>query len=51
MPAPTVAEALGYHHVTTAELAAQAGGTWSRYAPGDHSRSSPDQAQLRIHDN
>ena len=50
MPAPIVAEALGYHHVTTAKLAAQAGGTWSRYAPGDHSRSSPDQAQLRIHD-
>ena len=48
--AENVAEALGYHHVTTAKLAAQAGGTWSRYAPGDHSRSSPDQAQLRIHD-
>ena len=37
-PAPVVAEALGYHHVTTAKLAAQAGGTWNRYAPGDHSR-------------
>jgi hypothetical protein len=36
MPAPVVAEALGYDHVTTAKLAAQAGGTWSRYAAGDH---------------
>jgi hypothetical protein len=50
MPAPIVADALGYHHVTTAKLAAQSGGTWSRYAPGDHSRSSSDQARLRIHD-
>ncbi|MGH9059663.1 MAG: hypothetical protein ACRDZY_09155, partial [Acidimicrobiales bacterium] len=39
MPAPVVADALGYHPVTTAKLAAQAGDTWSRYAPGDHSRS------------
>ena len=30
MPAPVVADALGYHHVTTAKLAAQAGATWSR---------------------
>jgi len=50
MPAPIVAEALGYHHVTTAKLAAQTGGTWSRYAPGDHSRSSSDQTQQRTHD-
>jgi len=33
MPAPVVADALGYHPVTTAKLAAQAAGTWSRYAP------------------
>lgn len=39
MPAPVVADALGYHQVTTAKLAAQAGGTWSRYAAGDHLRS------------
>ena len=38
MPAPVVADALGYHQVTTAKLAAQAGGTFSRYAPGDHQR-------------
>lgn len=38
MPAPVVADALGYHHVTTTKLASQAGATWSRYAPGDHSQ-------------
>ncbi len=38
MPAPVVADALSYHPVTTAKLAAQAAGTWSRYAPGDHLR-------------
>lgn len=37
IPAPIVADALGYHHATTTKLAAQAGATWSRYAPGDHS--------------
>jgi hypothetical protein len=46
MPAPVVADALGYHHVTTTRLAAQAGATWSRYAPGDHTRSS----SRRTHD-
>jgi hypothetical protein len=38
MPAPVVTDALGYHPVTTAKLAAQSGGTFSRYAPGDHGR-------------
>lgn len=38
MPAPVVADALGYHHSTTTRLAAHAGATWSRYAPGDHSQ-------------
>jgi hypothetical protein len=33
MPAPVVADALGYHHVTTTRLTTEAGGTWSRYAP------------------
>jgi hypothetical protein len=37
MPAPVVADALGYHHVTTTRIAAQAGATWGRYASGDHS--------------
>ncbi len=39
MPAPVVADALGYHPVTTAKRAAQAAGTWSRYGPGGHLRS------------
>jgi hypothetical protein len=39
MPAPVVAEALGYHRVTTVKPASEAGGTWSRYAAGDHWRS------------
>jgi hypothetical protein len=39
MPAPVVADALGYHPVTTAKIATQAGVTWSRYAPGDHTRT------------
>jgi hypothetical protein len=39
MPAPVVADALGYHHVTTTKLAAQTGSTWSRYASGEHPRS------------
>jgi site-specific recombinase XerD len=36
LPAPIVATALGYHHVTTTRLAVEAGTTWSNYAPGDH---------------
>jgi hypothetical protein len=39
MPAAVVADALGYHHVTTTRLASEAGGTWSRYAAGDHTWS------------
>ncbi|MGH3157885.1 MAG: hypothetical protein ACRDNF_15095 [Streptosporangiaceae bacterium] len=38
MPAPVVADALSYSQDTTARLAAQAGSTFSRYAPGDHAR-------------
>ena len=38
MPAPIVATALGYHHVTTTRLAAGAGTTWANYAPGDHGK-------------
>ncbi|MFF3617426.1 hypothetical protein [Streptomyces sp. NPDC002580] len=37
-PAPVVARALGYHDKTTTRLIVEAGGTWSRYAPGDHSQ-------------
>ncbi|MCC4314811.1 hypothetical protein [Streptomyces malaysiensis] len=37
-PAPVIAKALGYYDKTTARLVTEAGGTWSRYAPGDHTR-------------
>lgn len=37
-PAPVVARMLGYHDETTAQVAAEAGGTWCHYAPGDHTR-------------
>jgi hypothetical protein len=35
-PAPVVAQALGFHALTTHRHAAEAGGTWKSYAPGDH---------------
>jgi hypothetical protein len=38
VPAPVVAQALGYHHNTTTRVATEAGTPWSRYATGDHSR-------------
>ncbi|MFE3495771.1 hypothetical protein [Streptomyces sp. NPDC059175] len=50
MPAPVVADALGYHQVTTAKLAAQAGGTWSRYASGDHTWSPAGWTPQAAHD-
>jgi hypothetical protein len=37
-PAPMVARMLGYTHDHPARLVAEAGGTWARYAPGDHSQ-------------
>ncbi|MGW3472335.1 hypothetical protein ACWDKQ_28575 [Saccharopolyspora sp. NPDC000995] len=36
-PAPVVAGMLGYHPNTT--LAAEAGATWTHYAPGDHGKA------------
>lgn len=39
LPAPVVADALGYHEKTTSRLLRESGGTWSRYAAGDHLRS------------
>ena len=36
--APVMAKALGYHDETATRLVTEAGGTWSRYAPGDHTR-------------
>jgi hypothetical protein len=41
-PAPVVAQSLGFHHQTTTRVAAEAGKTWTRYAPGDH---TPQQLQ------
>ncbi len=38
VPAPVVAQALGYHHRTTTRVASEAGTPWVRYAAGDHSR-------------
>jgi hypothetical protein len=38
VPAPVVAQALGYRHSTTTRVATEAGTPWSRYASGDHSR-------------
>ncbi|MFE7333187.1 hypothetical protein ACFU8W_52195 [Streptomyces sp. NPDC057565] len=35
-PAPVIARALDYHDKTTTHLVVEAGGTWSRYAAGDH---------------
>lgn len=43
MPASVVADALGYHPVTTAKLASQAGTTWSRYAAGPHQGAAPHE--------
>ncbi|MET7667338.1 hypothetical protein [Micromonospora luteifusca] len=38
-PAPVVADALGFHPTTATRQVTNAGGTWSRYAPGDHTPS------------
>jgi hypothetical protein len=37
-PPSVVVGMLGYHTVHTEAVAAQAGGTWKKYAPGDHTR-------------
>lgn len=37
-PAPVIAQALGFHDKTTTQVVAEAGGTWNRYAPSDHSQ-------------
>ncbi|MFF9206296.1 hypothetical protein ACF1AE_31735 [Streptomyces sp. NPDC014986] len=37
-PAAVIAEALGHHDKTTTRLVTEAGGTWARYASGDHTR-------------
>ncbi|MGF0319211.1 hypothetical protein [Nocardia fluminea] len=38
LPAPVVAEALGYHHHTTTRAATQVAATWGRYATGPRPR-------------
>jgi hypothetical protein len=38
VPAPVIAAALGFHHTTTTRQHINAGGTWSHYAGGDHTR-------------
>ncbi|GGX67183.1 hypothetical protein GCM10010324_10550 [Streptomyces hiroshimensis] len=50
VPAPVVADALRYHQVTATRLATQAGGPWSRYAPGDHTRSPASPSEPRTRD-
>jgi hypothetical protein len=50
MPASVVADALGYLQVTTAKLATQTGGTWSRYAAGEHLQSPSGWTPQRTHD-
>ncbi|MFC8453106.1 hypothetical protein ACFUK0_28950, partial [Kitasatospora sp. NPDC057223] len=39
LPAPVVADALGYHGKTTSRLLRENGGTRGRYAAGDHTRA------------
>ncbi|MFE1383498.1 hypothetical protein ACFW6S_31580 [Streptomyces sp. NPDC058740] len=50
LPAPVVADALGYHDKTTSRLLRESGGTWSRYAAGDHLRSPSGWAPHRVTD-
>ncbi|QKG27278.1 hypothetical protein ACTIVE_8933 [Actinomadura verrucosospora] len=37
-PAPVIARSLGFHDNSTTRIAAEAGGSWNRYAPGDHTK-------------
>ena len=36
VPAPVIADALGFHYTTTTRQRINAGATWSQYAAGDH---------------
>jgi hypothetical protein len=40
-PPPVVAKALSYDHKTTTRMAAEGGGNWNRYTPGNHSTQPP----------
>jgi len=50
LPAPVVADALGYHDETTSRLLRESGGTWSRYPAGDHTRSPAGWVPRETHD-
>jgi hypothetical protein len=39
VPAPVIADALGFHHTTTSRQHVNAGAPWSRYAGGDHTHN------------
>ncbi|GAA5772773.1 hypothetical protein [Streptosporangium roseum] len=49
-PVPIVADTLGFPPATLAKLADKTGITYSRYAPGDHTRSSPPRPTHRTDD-
>jgi hypothetical protein len=38
VPAPVIADALGFHHTTTSRQHQNAGAPWSRYASGHHTQ-------------
>ena len=42
VPAPVIADALGFHHTTTTRQHVNAGATWSRYVAGER----PGQATI-----
>lgn len=50
MLAPVVADALGYHPVTTTRLASQTAATFSRYAPGGHQQARENHDRLTAAD-
>jgi len=50
LPAPVVADALGYHHVTTTRLAAEAATSWSRYVTAPRFRSPAGWTPPRTRD-
>jgi len=50
MPAPVVADALGYHPVTTTKLATEAATTWSRYVTAPRFRSPGGWTPSRTRD-
>jgi integrase len=49
-PAPIVAQALGYHHITTTRHATEAGAKFNRYASGDHTQSPRPLPRRRTDD-